>query len=333
VRDRPAGIGERELKRALADGWHIHAETIQYAPVGGGSYHWVVRDDQDRRWFATVDDLEDKSWLGNDPVTVGAGLRAAMDTAWALRHQARLGFVAAPTPDRRGATVAPLGDKHAVTVFPFIDGTSGEFGAELPAAERTRLVEMLAALHRATPAATGARLAHVELPQRDGLETALNEIGRPWQGGPFAEPARALLSAAAGQLWQLLGTFDQLADRVKGTSELVVTHGEPHPANVLRVGADRMLIDWDTVGLARPERDLWWAISGPGEDSRRYQEATGMAVDPAALEFYRLRWTLDDASSFVSELRAEHRRTAHTEHVWRALNITLAQAAGYCPTA
>ena len=60
MRDRPPGVTERDLVHALADGWGIRAAALRYAPVGGGSYHWVVRDDQGERRFVTVDDLDDK---------------------------------------------------------------------------------------------------------------------------------------------------------------------------------------------------------------------------------------------------------------------------------
>ncbi len=43
---------------ALADGWGLSAETLRYAPVGGGSYHWVVTSDPGEQWFVTVDDLD-----------------------------------------------------------------------------------------------------------------------------------------------------------------------------------------------------------------------------------------------------------------------------------
>ena len=40
--------------------------------------------------------------------------------------------------------------------------------------------------------------------------------------------------------------------------ELVVTHGEPHAGNVMRRSDGRhLLVDWDTVAVAPPERDLW----------------------------------------------------------------------------
>ena len=38
---------------------------------------------------------------------------------------------------------------------------------------------------------------------------------------------------------------------------LVITHGEPHPGNLIRTGNGLAMVDWDTVALAPRERDLW----------------------------------------------------------------------------
>jgi len=96
VRDRPAGLREHDLRLVLAEGWRIDVAALRYAPVGGGSYHWVVRDGAGRRWFVTADDLDDKAWLGHTRPEVMAGLRSAMETALALRRDAALDFVVAP---------------------------------------------------------------------------------------------------------------------------------------------------------------------------------------------------------------------------------------------
>jgi spectinomycin phosphotransferase len=324
VRARPDGIGERDVKRALADGWRIDAAAMRYARVGGGSYHWVVRDGEGRRWFVTVDDLDHKAWLGSTRPAVLAGLRSAMDTALVLRRDAGLEFVVAPVPGCDGATVRPVGHGHAAAVFAFVSGTPGRWGEALSAPERSALVDALAALHLATPIrAAGAPVAAIELAQREALDAALRDLGRPWAAGPFAGPARVLLAGAEHRVRRLLEVFDRMAGAVRA-SAFVLSHGEPHPGNVIRVGTRPMLVDWDTVGLAPPERDLWWVIGEAGEGTRRYAELTGRAADPAGLAFYRLRWALDDISSFVDMLRGEHRRTADTEHAWLALQETVA---------
>jgi spectinomycin phosphotransferase len=336
VRARPEGVGESDLLLALAEGWRIDAATMRYAAVGGGSYHWVVRDACEEPWFVTVDDLDDKAWLGTSRPTVMAGLRSRMEMALALRREAGLEFVVAPVPGCDGAMIRPVGPRYAVAVFPFLAGIAGRFGEVRPAAERAALIGMLAALHgstlhgstragstRAGSTRAGAPVAAIGLAQREALDAALRDLGQPWRAGPFAEPARALLAAAADPLRRLLEIFDRRAEMVRARAS-VITHGEPHPGNVMRVGSRLMLIDWDTVGLGPPERDLWWLIGQAGPASRRYADLTGRAVDPAGLAWYRLRWALDDISAFVNQLRTEHRRTADTEHAWLALKQTVA---------
>jgi spectinomycin phosphotransferase len=297
---------------------------VRYAPVGGGSYHWTVRDRRGERWFVTVDDLGGKAWLGDTPDAVFTGLTAAMDTAVALRGEAGLRFVVAPIPTRSGAAVVRLTSRYAVYVFPFLAGPSGQFGAVRPAGERAELVDLLAALHRAGLGSARVSRFAVGFPLRSVLEAALADVNRPWHGGPYSEPARALVAETAPVLREVLENFDRLAARVaEDADELVITHGEPHPGNVMLTDGVRMLIDWDTVGLAVPERDLWMVVSEGGEEGDRYGRATGRSVNPYALDLYRLRWSLDDASSFLQRLRSPHRRTADTEHAWRSLRSTI----------
>ena len=310
---------------ALADGWGLSAETLRYAPVGGGSYHWVVTSDPGEQWFVTVDDLDDKGWLGRTRPAVFAGLRAALDAALRLRRDVGLAFVAAPVPALDGQTVRPLGDAHAVTVFPFLHGTPGEWDKPLPEPDLDELMAMLAALHTVDPAVVRLQRREVELSWPDDLELALRELGRPWTGGPFAEPARELLAGAAGPVRRGLDALGRWIGAGFSAEGLVITHGEPHPGNIIRVAASGaiMLIDWDTVGLAPPERDLWMVATETGAELRRYTELTGRPVDMAAIELYRLRWALDDLSCFVRDLRAPHRRTPGTEHAWQALKLTI----------
>jgi spectinomycin phosphotransferase len=324
VRDRPAGLREHDLRLVLAEGWRIDATALRYAAVGGGSYHWVVRDGAGRRWFVTADDLDDKAWLGHTRPAVMAGLRSAMETALALRRDAGLDFVVAPVPGVDGAAVRPAGAGHAVAVFPFRSGTPGRFGEALPAAERAARTDMLAALHRPAPA--GAPVAAIGLARREDLDAALRNLGRPWRAGPFGEQARTLLAGAGDQIHGLLEVFDRRAGAIRA-DDFVITHGEPHPGNVMRVGPRRMLIDWDTVGLGPPERDLWM-VAGE-EEARRYAGLTGRAVDPGLLEWYRLRWALDDISAFAHRLRSAHGRTADAEHAWVALKQTVASLGGH----
>jgi spectinomycin phosphotransferase len=317
MRAVPEGFEVSDLVGALADGWGLDVATADYSAVGGGSYHWVVHDVDGTRRFVTVDDLDQKPWLGDSRDAVFAGLRRAFDTAGAL-HDVGLGFVVAPIRTDRGETVRRIGERHAVALFPFVDGRAGRFGHYEDAATRAAVVEMLADLHRATPAVTSsAREIGLEVPGRHRVEAALRELDETWSGGPFSERARREVAAHATDVVELLALADRLAaDVASRRGEWVVTHGEPHAANVIRNGERHVLVDWDTVGLAPPERDLWMVAEDDGDEGRTYTAATGRAIDQVAMDFYRLAWDLGDLAEYLNELRSPHRRNEDTENAY-----------------
>ena len=307
------------LVDALAEGWSVEVATADYVTVGGGSYHWVVRDVDGTRRFVTVDDLDQKPWLGDSRDSVFVGLRRAFDSAGAL-HDVGLGFVVAPIRTDDGETVRRIGERYAIALFPFVEGHAGRFGHYEDAA-RAAAVEMLAGLHAATPAVTSmAREIGLEVPGRRHIEAGLRERNETWSGGPFSERARQELAAHAADVADLLALADRLAADVEGRrSEWVVTHGEPHAANVIWTGERHMLVDWDTVGLAPPERDLWMVVDGDGDEARTYVATTGHTIDRVAMDFYRLAWDLDDLAAYLSEIRSPHRRNEDTENAYLGL--------------
>ena len=320
MRSPPDDVSDSDVVAALGAGWGLELAGLRYAAVGGGSHHWEVTDAGGHRYFATLDDLDHKGWLGHDRESAFDGLRAAFDTALALHDEAGLAFVVAPVTARGGETVRRAGAQYSVALFPLVDGTGGRFDHDRSPAERAEVIRMLAALHGATPVARPhARPCDFDLPDRPRLEAALRELDRPWAGGPFSEPARELLAGHAADLWERLQTLDRLTGEVsQAAAAPVVTHGEPHPGNVLHGPDGILLTDWDTVGLAPPERDLWLA-GGDADELALYAEITGRRVSGVAIARYRLRWELDDVATFTGLLRAPHRRTANTEHAWRSL--------------
>jgi len=307
----------------LAGGWGLDVASVRYAPVGFGSHHWDVRDAAGERYFVTVDDLDVKGWLGDDRDSAFAGLQVAFDAAVALHRDGRLSFVVAPIPAIGGETVLRLEPRYGVALFPFVDVSGGSVMEHTPG-ERAHVVRLLADLHAATPVAAGiARRRHLDLPHRRRLEAALDDPDRPWTGGPLSEPVRDLLAGHAPALRQRLLTFDRLAAELAvAERDVVITHGEPHGGNLPRAGDQLVLVDWDTVGLAPPERDLWM-VGDDAEALALYAEITGRQVDPRAIELYRLRWALDDISSFTNQLRSPHARTADAEKAWKGLQLYL----------
>jgi len=294
MRTVPEVLAERELVHSLAAGWNLNVEGLDYIAEGFGSYHWLAWDDSGRRHFVTVDDLDQKGWLGARRETAFHGLRRAFDTAAVLRAQGHLDFVVAPVSSEDGDTVVRLGPRHTVAVFPYLDGEPARFGQHVEPDQRAEVVRMLVELRRATPTVRAvAPHHHVELSARHDLDAALGQLGTTWKGGPFSEPARALLGAHSDAVTGLLASFDRLAPEVATRGgDCVITHGEPHAGNVMRLGEKLFLVDWDTVALAPPERDLCMIASDTGDELALYVDLTGRAVDHAALSLHRARWPL-----------------------------------------
>ncbi|GAB3484428.1 phosphotransferase [Amycolatopsis cihanbeyliensis] len=82
------------------------------------------------------------------------------------------------------------------------------------------------------------------------------------------------------------------------------------------------LVDWDTVGLAVPERDLSVVSTDPTLLDR-YARATGSTPDPDALALYPMRWLLTDVAEFAGWFRGPHSRTADTERAWQGFTETV----------
>ena len=308
MRDKPTGLDEQDLIVGCARGWGIEVSSIAYLPVGAGSYHWAVTGSRGVRWFAKVDRVRGEEEIDQ--------LRASLETALALHRDAGLDFVVSPVPAGDGAVLRRLTSRYALTVFPMIAGSAAGFGPH----RRDGLPEMarlLARLHLATPAVAHlAPRADLRLPGRDRLQEALADLDRPWTAGPHAEPARRLLATHAGRVRRWLATFDRLVGAVG--ARRVITHGEPHPGNVMRTPAGTRLIDWGTAQLAPPERDLWMLTTAftdliregeSGDDEAvlaHYTEAGGHPVDPAGIALYRQWWVLADVAVYVDDLRSPH---------------------------
>jgi len=324
VRALPDEFDAGALDDLLADGWGFDVEAAEYAAVGGGSYHWVVSDREGRRSFVTVDDLDRKPWLGDTRAAALYGLGRAFDTAVALRDGG-LDFVVAPIPATSGDTTLRAGSRYAVALFPFVDGRAGQFGTYDPP-EHAAILAMMAALHDATAAvASVARRIDLALPDRAHLEGALTALRETWVGGPFSEPARETLARHEPEVVEALALFDRLAAVMEERStEWVVTHGEPHAANVIRTDAGHVLVDWDTVALAPRERDLWMLVGDTADDIAGYSDATGRCPDPLALDFFRLTWDLADLAAFTHVLRSPHAHSADTVKAYDALRTCAA---------
>ena len=318
VLTEPADLDRAELAAAVERHWALGGLRLDYLPVGFGSHHWRAGE-----WFITVDDLSAGHQPGPDPDASFEALDRAYRTAAVLRDDAGLDFVVAPVADSEGAVIRRLRDRYAVTVFPFVAGESSEWGPYESGDERRTMSAILARLHAATEQLPNGlpRVEGFALPARDGFEDALSDLDRAWTTGPFAERTRHLLRETGSGLEHLVRDYDALADDVRGRSDgWVITHGEPHRANVIRSpGRNRHLVDWDTTLLAPRERDLHMVLDDDLTGWNEYAADVPAELDEPTLRLYRRWWELSDITTFVDLFRRPHSRTEQTATSWEIL--------------
>jgi spectinomycin phosphotransferase len=307
----PSDLDPASLIEALAR-WELRAPELVYLPVGFGSHHWRAGD-----WFVSVDDLEADFQRGPGADASFAALERAFETAAVLRERAGLEFVVAPLRDRDGVVLRRVSARYAVRVEPFVAGESAVFGPYASSGERRSVAAALGRLHAAS-VRVPARREDFALPARG----VLDDLDRPWDGGPYGERAQELVRSHARDLERRLEEYDALVARVRAKREpWVVTHGEPHRANVIR-GTDGAvhLVDWDTALVAPRERDLHMVLDA---DVAAHEEYGTRTVDTDALRLYRLWWQLADITVFAAGFRRSHEESDDSAAAWDVLSRNL----------
>jgi aminoglycoside phosphotransferase (APT) family kinase protein len=317
VRTPPVDLTTDQLVQAMSEHWGLEAAASTYVPLGFGSHHWeVVADDE--RWFLTVDDLDLKHRTRSD--TTGDArrrLQAALTTARELADNG-LSFVVAPLPTAGCDVLVDVADHFVAALYPYVNGEPRHWDDYRTSTERLEVLERVVELHDASNA--HAQVDDLAIASLDELDLAIEELGQPWTAGPYGDQARRLLDEHAAPLLRLIESYQRLARQVRAHADrFVVTHGEPHPGNTLVTDRGIVLIDWDTLLIAPPERDLWIVAGHDDQVAAAYTASNGVPVDPAAMACYRLRWDLDEIAGYITLFRRAHTDSADTAESWRNL--------------
>lgn len=317
---RPPEVDDAHLVALLADGWGSEVVDVSYLAVGFGSHHWRAVTPT-TTWFVTVDDLTAKAREPGETLPLTrARLLAALATAAELREHG-CHFVIAPVRHRTGQVAVDLGGRYVVAVYPMLDGETYAYGAYIDPGHREAVVGHLASLHAAPASCRRWAMAETfSIARRSELAVTYPALGDRWDSGPYAEPARRLLAEHVDAVERTSARYDALVDAVRSRPErFVLTHGEPHPANTVTTADGVVLVDWDTALIAPPERDLWDLVGEDASVAVEYAALTGVAVDPATVELYRLAWDLTEIAIYVSDFRRPHERTDDTAEAWTNL--------------
>jgi spectinomycin phosphotransferase len=173
MRTPPQDLTEAEVGVAVVAHWDVVAETIEYAPVGFGSHHWVLTGATGRRWFVTADAVADSAERL-------AELTAALTTAHALRHRCGLEFVVPPQVGVDDELLSITG-RYAVALYPHLERVTDAL------ADPQQMLTMITALHATTPDVGDlAAVDDLTVRDRSTLEAVLANPDTPHSTGPYA---------------------------------------------------------------------------------------------------------------------------------------------------
>lgn len=293
----------------LRDEWGLAVEAIAYAAVGYGSYHWWVTA-VGRRWFVTADGMD-----APRPVV------AAYELADRLAADG-LGFVRAPHRAPDGRVVAPAGNWW-LSVWPWIEGRTATDGRYERAEDLGGVLERLRLLHEhPVPEHESKLVDDLTLPGRSELLDVVDRLGDRTldRKGPYAAETAARVADHAARLRADVARYDTIAEaRATNPTPFVVTHGEPHAANVVHTADGPVLIDWDTARIAPRERDLWSLVGHDGWE----QWYGDVDVSDDVVELYRLQWDLSEVADYAGPLLRADERTADLDVAFDAVRRLL----------
>jgi spectinomycin phosphotransferase len=271
-------IDVMSLAQLLAAEFGASDLTPTFVPVGGDS--WCYRAGS---WWVSV--RRDRQ--GHFPANYEAA-RELRDAGYE--------FVLAPVRGRSGHVVHTVGGRPVV-VTEFVESRAN-YREGLAPVHRQELARAVKELHAARVSAD-VRSESFDLPFADELERALMRAAAgSHTDGPLGGDVSDLVSRNGARIGDWREEIAVCQERCRASpGELVLTHGEPEPPNVLITPDDQLLLlDWGDLLRAPPERDaLSLRKLGIAPPSRR-----------DFLRFYELRWILSEVAEYVSRLTSPH---------------------------
>ena len=252
--------------------------TPSFVPAGGDS--WCYRAGP---WWVSV--RRDRQ--GHFPANYEAA-RELRDSGYE--------FVLAPVRGRNGKVVNSV-DGRPVVVTEFVEERSN-FRDGLTREQLQVLSQAVEALHSAR-VTVEVRPESFELPFADELEDALaRAVAGPGIAGPLGGEVSDVVRRNEARIRDWREEIADCQERCRAApGELVLTHGEPDPPNVMITpDGELLLLDWGDILRAPPERDaLALRALGIAPPSR-----------PHVLRFYELRWILSEVAEYVSRFTRPH---------------------------
>ena len=285
MQDPPTHVSDDEVLASVRRHWSAEVDALTHLPVGSGAHHWQASARGAPRLFVTLDAL--------GPRRTAAGLEGAYAGAATLAFA--LDAAVAGLPVRSGGYTVPLAG-GALSVTPWVWGEQAGDGPPATREDAEATARTLRRLHAArVPDGVPAWGPLVPETFASDLSARLEAVA---DAGPTSASACSLLRSHLRDVDVWTRRYHELA-RAAGQRPWVATHGEPQSRNQLRSLTGRLLlVDWESLRLAPPERDLRVLVDAGHGDL--------VEADPDGLEMFDLESRLDEVDRYAARFAAGH---------------------------
>jgi len=272
-------LDEALLVRVLRDQYGASGHALEFMPVGEDSWSYRLDD----LWVSVRRDLR-----GHFP--------EAYETVSRLRELGNESLLA-PLAGSDGKAVREVCG-HPVVVFPYV--LAAPVAVPPGPGELDQVIAVLSRLHRSRPD-TDPGVEDYALSFEDDLDRAVDQASATGpDSGPYSTRVRRLIRRNHDRVASLRSELKDLAALCLASDEpRVLTHGEPHPGNILRPvdGGGLLLVDWTELRWGPPERDWYHVISSFG---------AGPRCRPEFFRYYEIRWWLSEFAEYATWFLGDH---------------------------
>ncbi|MFE0154542.1 phosphotransferase [Nonomuraea sp. NPDC059007] len=289
---RNSRLDEDLLLRTVRPAYEGAGTELRFQPLGTDS--WAYRCGS--LWISVRRDF-----LGHLP--------QSYETAYALRG-AGLDFVLAPLAGRDGRVLRTV-QGFPVAVYPYLPVEPIGGAGSLTPRELNRIWELMSKVHTCD-VATDLPVEDFRLPFEDRLSAGLTRALEPSRdAGPFSRRLRELVRRNGAYIAGLRERISETGERCTAARRpLSITHGDLNGDNVLRLGDDFVIADWQCALRAPAERDGYFCAREFGLPPQG---------DPLLHHFYALQWSLSEIAEYVITFTAEHGDTSDDRQRWLRL--------------
>lgn len=286
----PINIAENSILSAVQKYFSLHLQSLEFLPVGEGSWVYKGRDESQGSWLMKLSRLNTST--------------VARVTTY-LHDELGLSFVIGPVlPLDQKAT--PRVNGYELSLYPFLEGKPLSYDG-LNEEHQAEIAQDLRSMHDAKlPQPIRAFLPREPFDKFQESARSLVRKAREYIGNDvLLERLREVVMSKWDVIDRTIENGYRLSQYCKQhVYDLVVCHADIHPFNIMQTATNLVMIDWDGIMLAPRERDLMFYRQEMKAADSDFHRAYGLEyqADSYLISYYNYERVLQEYTDYIGRL-------------------------------